>query len=182
MTLRDKVYAKYNGLCAYTGKPLGDVNCKEWQIDHVIPKSFSDYDIFKEYILKTGYKTEMGIYNAFRALDKLLPDEKKEWEDFKKIKGNCIANLLPCLKIINHYKRALGLEGFRKYIATLQDRINKLPKYLETAIIRDLLEKNTAYYSWQIKKAKYIKQVAELFGITPETPFSGRFWFEAQNG
>jgi 5-methylcytosine-specific restriction endonuclease McrA len=32
--LREEVYNKYGGLCAYTGKPLGD----DWQIDHIHPK------------------------------------------------------------------------------------------------------------------------------------------------
>ena len=31
MTKREKVYNKYGGKCAYTGKPLG----QDWQIDHV---------------------------------------------------------------------------------------------------------------------------------------------------
>jgi 5-methylcytosine-specific restriction endonuclease McrA len=31
---RETIKQKYNGLCAYTGKPLS----KDWQIDHVTPK------------------------------------------------------------------------------------------------------------------------------------------------
>jgi 5-methylcytosine-specific restriction endonuclease McrA len=31
---REIIKQKYNGLCAYTGKPLG----KDWQVDHVTPK------------------------------------------------------------------------------------------------------------------------------------------------
>lgn len=34
MKKRDVVFNKYNGKCAYTGKPLPD----DWQIDHMIPK------------------------------------------------------------------------------------------------------------------------------------------------
>ena len=34
MTLREKVYKKFNGKCAYSGTPLRD----DWQIDHLIPK------------------------------------------------------------------------------------------------------------------------------------------------
>jgi len=34
MKKRDKVYNKYHGKCAYTGKLLSD----DWQIDHIIPK------------------------------------------------------------------------------------------------------------------------------------------------
>jgi len=32
--LRLEIYNKYNGLCAYTGKPLND----DWQVDHIHPK------------------------------------------------------------------------------------------------------------------------------------------------
>lgn len=32
---RKVVYDKFRGLCAYTGKPLGE----DWQVDHVHPKS-----------------------------------------------------------------------------------------------------------------------------------------------
>jgi len=126
MTLREKVYAKYNGKCAYTGKPLES----DWQIDHIIPK-----------------------YKA------MFP----EWD---KKKLDSIENLVPTFKIINHYKRAKSIEGFRKFIAGLQCRINKLPK-------RTTREAT-------IKRGLYIKQVAELFGITPETPFSGKFYFEVE--
>lgn len=34
MKKRDVIYNKFGGLCAYTGKPLGD----DWQIDHKWPK------------------------------------------------------------------------------------------------------------------------------------------------
>jgi 5-methylcytosine-specific restriction endonuclease McrA len=34
MKKRDIIYNKYGGLCAYTGKPLGE----DWQIDHITPR------------------------------------------------------------------------------------------------------------------------------------------------
>ncbi len=38
--LRELVYQKYNGRCAYTGSPLkGD-----WQVDHVVPKRLGGTD------------------------------------------------------------------------------------------------------------------------------------------
>ena len=36
MTKRQKIRLKFNGLCAYSGKPLGE----DWQVDHVLPKCF----------------------------------------------------------------------------------------------------------------------------------------------
>jgi len=137
MTLREKVYAKYNGKCAYTGKPLES----DWQIDHVIPQiKFGKY-----------LKYKSGL--------------------------NSFENLMPCLKLVNHYKRSLDLEGFRRYIATLQIRIDKLPKY--TKYRKEMLSKPN--YEGKLRtwnRAEYLKRVAELFGITPETPFSGKFYFE----
>ena len=32
--LKQQIHDKYDGLCAYTGQPLGD----DWQIDHIKPK------------------------------------------------------------------------------------------------------------------------------------------------
>ena len=37
MINRQRIYAKYQGRCAYTGKPLGD----DWQVDHIIPRAMS---------------------------------------------------------------------------------------------------------------------------------------------
>lgn len=36
---RQEIYNKYGGLCAYTGKPLGD----DWQVDHVTSKARMGY-------------------------------------------------------------------------------------------------------------------------------------------
>lgn len=34
---RQEIFNKFGGLCAYTGKPLGE----DWQVDHVTPKDIS---------------------------------------------------------------------------------------------------------------------------------------------
>jgi len=146
MTKRERVYAKYNGKCAYTGKPLGS----DWQIDHVMPKR---------------------IYNNARIY---IQDDIKKTRD-------SIENLVPCLAIVNHYKRAQNLEQFRKYIATLQSRIDKLPKYARfhskfpPKIKRPEFTERQAR---QINRAEYLRKVAEAFGITLETLFCGKFYFE----
>ena len=85
---REEIYNKYNGLCAYTGKPLGN----DWQIDHMISKS------------------------SFFYLKLKLSDI------------NNIDNLMPTLRIVNHYKRAYDLEEFRVYMMTFHIRLAKLPK------------------------------------------------------
>lgn len=129
---REEVFNKYCGLCAYTGKPLGD----DWQVDHIIPKSSYAWHQLVEVKIKLGIN-----YNC---------------NDFE--------NLLPAIKIINHYKRSLDLEGFRKYMSNFHKRISKLPK--------------NPYSEKTIKRKKYMLTVADLFGITIDKPFNGKFYFE----
>lgn len=121
---REEIYNKYNGLCAYTGKPLGN----DWQIDHMISKS------------------------SFFYLKLKLSDI------------NNIDNLMPTLRIVNHYKRAYHLEEFRAYMMTFHIRLAKLPK--KTNVLRTQ------------KRKEYMQKVAEAFGITTEKPFNGVFYFE----
>jgi len=74
-------------------------------------------------------------------------------------------NMVPCQKIINHYKRALPLEKFRTwYLGGLHERLKKLPKNPKT--------------ERSIKRKVYLLKVASYFDITPEKPFNGVFYFE----
>ena len=73
-------------------------------------------------------------------------------------------NLLPTLRIINHYKRGLDLAGFRNYMLTFHLRLAKLPK-------------TTRLPSTERRK-KYMQEVADAFGITVDKPFCGIFYFE----
>jgi hypothetical protein len=74
-------------------------------------------------------------------------------------------NLFPCQRIINHYKRGLPLEYFRTwYLGGLHERLKKLPKNPKS--------------KKGIRRKAYLLQVAELFGITEDNPFSGVFYFE----
>ena len=140
MTKRQRIYEKCDGRCAYTGKPITRHN---FQIDHVQP-------CLRE--RPTKYET---------------PEERIiRLERYKR--KNTDDNLLPCLPIVNHYKRGNGLEGFRKLISTLHVRIAKLHK------------KNGDIRKGQEKRVKYLKEVAEAFGITSFTPFVGEFWFELE--
>jgi 5-methylcytosine-specific restriction endonuclease McrA len=78
---------------------------------------------------------------------------------------NDISNLVACQKIVNHYKRALPLETFRTwFLGGLHERLKKLPKNPKT-------EKSH-------KRKAYLLEVASLFGITENKPFSGKFYFE----
>lgn len=120
-TKRQKIFELYSGLCAYTGKPLGD----DWQIDHMEP-------IF---------------YCNMHQRDPNLPE-----------------NLVPALRIVNHYKRDKDLEGFRKYMLTFHLRLNKLPK--------------NPYADKPVKRKEYMMKVADAFGIEVDKPFCGIFYFE----
>lgn len=76
-----------------------------------------------------------------------------------------IENMYPCQKIINHYKGSLDLETFRIwFLGGLNERLKKLPK-------NPKVEKS-------IKKKEYLLEVARLFDIEPNKPFSGKFYFE----
>lgn len=63
---------------------------------------------------------------------------------------NDIENLNPSCRSCNHYKRAFDLEGYRKYLLTLDERIRK----------------------------DYINRVAIDYGVISLTKFDGRFYFE----
>ena len=133
--IRKLVHDKCGGLCAYCGKPLGD----DWQVDHVTSK-ISHY---------------LRTYNNGGTLEQIK-------ENLKKVDD--IDNLLPAIKIINHYKRSLCLESFRKRIKTLHLRLAKLPK--KTGV-----EKTK-------RRKEYLFKVAALFDITIDKPFDGKFYFE----
>lgn len=96
---RKRIYDKFGGKCAYTGKPLGD----DWQVDHMTSKIKHEYS--------TYYKC--ADLSEIRYELKKVDDEK---------------NLVPACRIINHYKRGLDLEGFRHYMSYFHERLSRLPK------------------------------------------------------
>lgn len=75
-----------------------------------------------------------------------------------------IENMLPTLRIINHYKRGLFFNEWRERISKLHIRLQALPK-------NPKVQKS-------IKTKVYLLEVADAFGITPEKPFNGIFYFE----
>lgn len=145
MTRRDRIYAKYGGKCAYTGKPLGD----DWQIDHISPKLFASNPIYK-------------VCPHWMNEEEWKRDKEETLRYRKMIDGD--ENLFPALRIVNHYKRSLDLEGFRGRMMTFHIRLGKLPK---TTKVPDT-----------VKRIAYMNEIAEAFGITPDKPFCGKFYFE----
>lgn len=136
--IRILVYEKYNGLCAYTGKPLDD----KWQVDHMTSKIKYMWNVVYGGI--GGYTVE-GIQEKAKQVDD-------------------ISNLMPALWIVNHYKRSLDLEGFRDRMMTFHKRLAKLPKKTSKPATE--------------KRIAYMRQVSDAFDITPDRPFSGKFYFE----
>ena len=98
-------------------------------------------------------------------VDHVTPQSHYRWyQSSETMKCDDIANLIPAIKIINHYKRGRDLEQFRRYISTLHIRLKKLPK--KTMVARTENRK------------RYLLEVAEHFGVTPDNPFNGTFYFE----
>lgn len=125
--LRQQVYDKFGGLCAYSGTPLEP----DWQVDHLEP------------LVRNWW-----LNNSAR-----FPD------------AHCIDNMVPCQKIINHYKGSLDLETFRRwFLGGLHERLAKLPKNPRT--------------DKSVKKIAYLRNVANYFGISEDKPFCGTFYFE----
>ena len=76
-----------------------------------------------------------------------------------------INNLYPAQRIVNHYKRCLDNEKFRTWLlGGLHLRLRKLHKNPRT-------EKGR-------KRKAYLTEVADIFGITPDKPFCGTFYYE----
>jgi 5-methylcytosine-specific restriction endonuclease McrA len=132
---RLEVFNKYNGLCAYTGKTLE----QDWQVDHV----------------QSRINNEFQCYNNSSSIEEIKQKLKE---------CDYIDNLLPALRIVNHYKRGHGLEGFRRYMLSFHKRLQKLPK--KTTILKTE------------KRKEYMYKVASAFDITIDKPFSGQFYFE----
>ena len=135
---RELVRQKFNGLCAYSGKPLDD----KWQVDHMLSKCRFGYSLQGKCDTREIYESRLKEVHH-------------------------IDNLLPALRRVNHYKRALDLEGFRKYMLTFHLRLSKLPK------------KTLSYETH--KRIEYMKDIANIFDITVDKPFSGVFYFETVN-
>jgi 5-methylcytosine-specific restriction endonuclease McrA len=126
--LREQIYKKFNGKCAYSGTQLED----DWQVDHVKPIV-------------------------------------RDWNGSCKFPNNdCENNMVPTQKIINHYKHSLHLKEFRTWLlGELHNRLAKLPK-------NPKVQKS-------IKRKEYLLKVAGYFNITPDKPFTGKFYFETLN-
>jgi 5-methylcytosine-specific restriction endonuclease McrA len=98
-------------------------------------------------------------------VEHIKPIRRNWWENSALFeKDHRIDNMVPVQRIVNHYKHSLTLEDYRERILTLHERLKKLPKNPRT-------DKGK-------KRKAYMLEVAELFGVTEDKPFSGIFYFE----
>jgi len=63
--LRQQVYEKYDGLCAYSGTPLDD----DWQVDHLVP-------IRKITMVAPQDRQRMGWHEDPNHIDNLMPVQR----------------------------------------------------------------------------------------------------------
>lgn len=94
--IRQKVYKKCGGKCAYCGKELNNV----FQVDHIIPKAF-------------WYTHIKSNFRVPHFLQHLTVDDV-----------NHIDNLMPACRVCNKWKSAHHLELFRSEIAEQIKRLN----------------------------------------------------------
>lgn len=108
--LRQEVYEKYDGHCAYCGCEL---EIKDMQVDH--------------------------IYSVARA----------KWSK-EELDINNIENLMPSCRSCNYYKDTSSINGFRKKLKTLMERVKK----------------------------PFIYRLADKYGMVEEKSWDGKFYFE----
>ena len=99
-------------------------------------------------------------------VDHVKPVRRNWWLNNSAIfeENHNLQNMLPSQRIVNHYKHSMDLEQFRNFMRDFHIRISKLPK-------NPKIEKS-------IKRKAYMLEIASIFDITPDKPFSGRFYFE----
>lgn len=124
--LRNHVFLKFNGRCAYSGTILES----DWQVDHLVPLHRSP---------------GLDPITALHLHD--LP------------------NLMPCQRLINHFKANHSLSAFRTYqLGQLHILLDLFPEYPTS--------------DRALKRKVYCTRIAQYFGITASKPFPGVFYFE----
>ena len=117
-------------------------------------------------ILKDDWQVDH--YYPIRYCKSVLPSVLPKITEKDLTDPNAFHNLMPTQRIINHYKRALLPDKFKSwYLGELHLRLQKLPKNPKA--------------ERSIRHKAYLLEVAELFGITPDKPFTGVFYFETLN-
>lgn len=129
----------------------------------------------KSYLYLSSEETKRRIFNKYNSLcaytgrplgadwiiDHLEPYMYHHGGDF-----NGDDNLMPAIGFIQECKKGRSVEKFRSYLLTFHKKLKKLTKTTHKEIAK--------------KRKEYALMVAEVFNITPDKPFSGKFFFEKQ--
>lgn len=98
-------------------------------------------------------------------VDHIEPLRRNWWENSAINEENHNAeNMIPAQRLINHYKHSKNLEQFRSFMMEFHLRLKRQPKNPKS-------EKS-------IKTKGYMTDIAGLFGISEDKPFTGYFYFE----
>lgn len=109
--IRQQVYNKYNGRCAYCGK---EIAYKDMQVDHIIPIAHSCY----------------GPRDKAEKVRKMFEDGSI----------NAIDNLMPACRACNFYKGINDIEGFRNRIKSELDHTCRASFQVRLAMQYGILE------------------------------------------
>jgi 5-methylcytosine-specific restriction endonuclease McrA len=120
-------------------------------------------EVYNKYNGRCAYCGKALSFDNFQ-IDHVIPIKTIKYSLKEENEVFNIDNLVPTFSIINHYKRSLDLNDFRKLLSTLHIRLKKLPK-------NPRIDKSK-------KRKEYLLKLAELFDIKEDKPFEGLFFFE----
>lgn len=113
--LREIVYNKYNGHCAYCGRKI---DIKDMQIDHFVPilRGVSD-----EYIKAHNSREDYELWcEVLKEEGKPVPS----YDDYKITRGkDDISNYMPACRMCNFRKGTSDIEAFRNEIGLQAERL-----------------------------------------------------------
>lgn len=98
--IREQVYEKYNGHCAYCGRKL---TLKEMQVDHI-------YSVCHAELNEKGKVVDVGDIKDGEYDPEYLKEKASHVND--------IDNLMPACRQCNFYKGAMNIEAFRNQLET----------------------------------------------------------------
>lgn len=132
--LRQKIYNKYDGHCAYCGRKI---EYKDMQVDHLIPKyhNWSDEDI------SMNNKNRQSLIDA--GIETTAKHIIRGTDDYN--------NLMPSCRQCNYRKATLSIEEFRRVIGNIIAILDNSVTY-----------KMAKYYGLIIETEKQVKFYFEL--------------------
>lgn len=143
---RQKIFDKYGGKCAYCGCDLQ----KGWCVDHVKPVGRLTKTISGHYRHKETKEIIKELPESWWGKYEHVPP-KQVFDRFTHPERDTIKNSMPSCFSCNSYKSTMSLDGFKKQIGLLVERLNK---------------SFTQY------------KIAKRYGLIQETGIEVKFYFE----